>query len=56
LRSTKEHRLTARRSRLNVPTGINDFSGNMRLGTRRSNDDGGPSLHHGKGWNGKVGI
>ena len=28
----------------------------MRLGTRRSNADGGPSLHHGKGWNGKVGT
>eukprot|EP00277_Geminigera_cryophila_P014401 CAMPEP_0179439816 /NCGR_PEP_ID=MMETSP0799-20121207/23435_1 /TAXON_ID=46947 /ORGANISM="Geminigera cryophila, Strain CCMP2564" /LENGTH=88 /DNA_ID=CAMNT_0021222583 /DNA_START=29 /DNA_END=295 /DNA_ORIENTATION=+ len=33
--------------------GINDYSANMRLGTRRSNADGGPSLYHGKGWDGK---
>jgi len=34
-------------------TGINDYSANMHLGTRRSNADGGPSLYHGKGWDGK---
>jgi len=33
--------------------GIEDFSANMRIGTRRSNADGGPGLHHGKGWDGK---
>ena len=37
-------------------TGIEDFSANMRIGTRRSNADGGPGLHHGKGWDGKGAV
>jgi len=36
--------------------GIEDFSANMRIGTRRSNADGGPGLHHGKGWDGKGAV
>jgi len=36
-----------------IKQGIEDFYGNMRLGIRRSDSAGGPSLHHGKGWDGK---
>lgn len=51
--SRADGRVAPSRDACFLATGIEDFSGSMRLGTRRSNADGGPSLYHGKGWNGK---